>query len=70
MNPKIRHDKSATSIVSTCSACEFWYAFNWDIDGARNSGARHLEIVHDIEPRVARGAIHKAAERARHAANS
>lgn len=65
MSPKIRHDRSATSVVSSCSACPFWYAFNWDLERARHSGARHLELTHDVPSDKSRDSINAANRRAR-----
>lgn len=70
MTPKIRHDKSSSSVVSTCSSCDFWRAFNWTLDQARESGANHLINVHDVPAKTARNTITKARERARHATDS
>lgn len=67
----IRHDRSSTSIVSTCTRCAgFWFAFSFDIDAARASAERHDLDVHGIEPRAASGARRQAAYRARLAARS
>lgn len=70
----IRHDRSSTSIVSTCSRCPgVWFSFAFDMngdDGARVRGERHELKVHGIEPRAASAARRQADYRARLAARS
>lgn len=67
MNPKIKHDKSAISVVTTCSSCTHWYAFGFTMEEARASGERHLIVVHEVPAKVASAARHKRESRARHA---
>ena len=67
----IRHDRSSTSVVTTCSRCAgFWFAFNFDVDAARASGERHELEVHGIAPRDATAATRQAAYRARQKARA
>lgn len=64
----IRHDRSATSIVTTCTDCPFWYAFNFDDDLADEAAIRHRINVHQVPEAKAREAARARARRARHAA--
>ena len=65
----IKQDRSPVSVVTTCTDCEHWQAFSFDLDEARRRGANHLVLVHDVEPARALEATRKAAtRRERHAA--
>ena len=65
----IRHDRSSTSIVSTCTRCAgFWFAFSFDLDAARASAERHERDVHGVDPREASNARRSAEKRKRRAA--
>lgn len=67
----IRHDRSASSIVTTCSLCAgVWYSFAFTIEDARERGQLHDERVHDVAPREASSARRQAEYRARLAAHS
>lgn len=63
----IRHDRSATSIVTTCSACPYWYAFSFDMADADERAAAHRIRVHDVPESRARRQARERAGRARHA---
>jgi len=63
----IRHDRSAVSIVTTCSQCPHWFAFNFDPDLAEESAVRHRINVHDMPEAKARNAQRERARRSRHA---
>jgi hypothetical protein len=67
----IRHDRSASSIVTTCSRCpDVWYSFAFTIEDARERGQLHDERVHDASPRDASSARRQADYRARLAEHS
>lgn len=67
----IRHDRSSTSVVTTCSLCpNVWFAFAWTIEDARASAERHELDVHGIPPRDASSARRQAAYRKRVALRS
>lgn len=66
----IKHDKSATSIVTTCTECPWWFAFNFDLQGAHRSKEGHAINVHDVDPKTAKAARRKHQERTRHAERS
>ena len=59
----IKQDRSPVSVVTTCTDCEHWYAFSFDLDEARRRGANHLVLVHEVEPARALEATRKAATR-------
>lgn len=63
----IRHDRSAVSIVTTCSRCPHWYAFSFDIADADERAAQHKINVHDVPESRARKLARDRADRARHA---
>lgn len=63
----IRHDRSAVSIVTTCTECPYWFAFNFDRDLAEESAIRHKINGHDVPEGRARDTARKRAARSRHA---
>ena len=63
----IRHDRSAVSIVTTCSECPHWFAFNFVRSLADESAILHKINVHDMPEAKARNTARKRASRARHA---
>ena len=64
----IKHDRSDVSIVTTCTDCPWWFAFNFDTDLADEAAIRHKINVHDQPEAKARNAARERARRARHAA--
>jgi len=64
----IRHDRSAVSIVTTCSECPHWYAFSFEVEKADESAIRHKIHVHGMPEARAHKLAHDRARRARHAA--
>ncbi|UOE43739.1 hypothetical protein [Agromyces larvae] len=64
----VRHDKSTTSIVTTCTECPYWYAFNFEAELAEAAAIRHKMTVHDMPEAKARKAERERARRMRHAA--
>ena len=63
----IRHDRSAVSIVTTCTECPYWFAFNFDPAFADESAVRHKINAHDMPEAKARNAQRERARRKRHA---
>lgn len=65
----IKQDRTPVSVVTTCTECNHWREFSFDLPEARRRGANHLILVHDVEPSVAHGATRLAeTRRTRHAA--
>jgi hypothetical protein len=63
----IRHDRSAVSIVTTCSDCPHWFAFSFDIADADERAALHRINVHDVPESRARRQSRERDSRTRHA---
>lgn len=45
----INHDRSDSSVLTTCTQCPYWFSFQLNMPAAYRSAATHLELVHDVE---------------------
>lgn len=66
----IKHDRSDVSIVTTCTECPWWFAFNFDRDKADASGTNHKINVHGFPESRALDTVRARARRARHAVSA
>jgi hypothetical protein len=48
-----RNGDEVRYVHSFCDQCSYWHAFAWSLEEAYGQGERHVENVHDVDPRTA-----------------